>query len=148
MRRFLYAGLVLAILETSVGTGAAQPPAPIDAVQLVRSWYVRFLGRAPNEEGMAGWIQAVRQGQAPEVVLSGILGSAEYYNRAGTTSEGFVRNLYGDLLGREPSRGEFEFAMNRLRRESPQEVAYQVLLRNPGSWRIPAPAPVAPPFGR
>jgi len=75
-----------------------------DAQRTVARWYERFLDREPDPYS-ATWVQALRRGQESEQVLSGILGSDEYYRRAGSTPAGFVRQLYLDLTGQpDPAR--------------------------------------------
>ncbi len=103
--------------------------------QLVAFWYRKFLGREPDA-GLAGWATALRQGNSPEMVLAGILSSEEYYARGGTTPQGFVRELYRDIAGREPNRRELETLVRRTRLESRSDIAYSLLVRYPLSWRM------------
>jgi len=103
------------------------------AEQMVQDWYRRFLGRAADPQASA-WIEAIRQGQAPEAVLAQIVGSSEYYMRAGGTPDRFVRRLYLDLTGRPPSPRETQFWLNSLYQSDRQDVAYQMLQRYPQGW--------------
>jgi Ca2+-binding RTX toxin-like protein len=73
---------------------------------LVRGYYQRFLGRTPDSAGLQHWLNVLAAGAQPEDVLSAILGSAEFFARVGNDLPAFVRTLYSDLLGRNPSDAE------------------------------------------
>src|SRR5262249_16356279 len=49
---------------------------------LVKSWYLTYLGRAASNGEEMGWANAIVRGMRPEQVLSMILGSQEYFNHA------------------------------------------------------------------
>jgi hypothetical protein len=78
---------------------------------LVTGWYVTFLGRTPGAGEVAGW-SGMLQTQTPEVVLSQLLSTTEFYGRAqtlvtvGTTDQRFVTALYQLLLNRTPGAPE------------------------------------------
>jgi len=130
MRRLML-GALLGLLFLP-GTGRAQfENTPAD--QMVREWYRRFLGRAADA-GSATWVDAVRQGQPPDTVLSQILGSTEYYIRGGSTAEGVVQRLHTDLTGQPPGPRETQFWVNQVYRSDRQDVAYQMLRRYPQNW--------------
>jgi hypothetical protein len=116
--------------------------APRDGRLLVQSWYEHYLGRAPDP-GALVWIHSLQSGRSPEQVLSTILSSQEYLNRAGGTRAGFLRQLYLDITGRPPTEQEFGYWMGRMRFDSRRDVAYQVLTFFGQNWsggRGPAPA--------
>jgi hypothetical protein len=106
-------------------------------VQLVSSWYQRFLGRVPDPQGLANWVAALRQGNSPEMVLAPILGSQEYWDRAGGSPQGFITNLFRDIAGRNPNPAEFNHFMRRMRTQSRIDLAYALLTRYPMSWQMP-----------
>jgi hypothetical protein len=76
---------------------------------LVKSWYQLFLGRPAVNGEESAWVSLLLQGQTEETVLSLILGSPEFYQRAqtlvltGTPDERFVQALYQVLLHRTGS---------------------------------------------
>ena len=108
----------------------------VDAEALVNAWYHRYLGR-DMDPGAAGWMDKIRiGGEEPSAVLSGILASPEYYQRGGGTPSGFVNQLYADVAGRQPSRGEMGVALNRLGVVDRQGVAYDVLRQHPEAVMI------------
>ena len=73
---------------------------------LVQSWYLTYLGRAAQGGEENGWVGLLSQGQSEEQVLSQILASQEFYNRAqalipsGSADERYVQALYLLLLNR------------------------------------------------
>jgi hypothetical protein len=112
------------------------PPsmAPADPQTLVNSWYLRYLHRNADP-GAAGWVQSLRRGHSPEEVLATILSSDEYYLDAGNTPFSFIRQLYIDLFGRQPSAQEVGYWLRRLRFDSRKDIAYQLLTRYPQNWQ-------------
>jgi hypothetical protein len=79
---------------------------------LVKSWYQAYLGRAANGTEELGWVGLLGAGQSEEQVLSHILGSPEFYNRAqalvsgGTADQRYVQALYQVLLERSAAETE------------------------------------------
>ena len=133
--------LLLAFLASSGPVAAqwprlhARPPSFAfsgdGATRLVRSWYRDFLSREPDPPGLRTHVTLLRQGHPPEVVLAGILGSDEYFQRAGRRSEAFVRALFLDLAGRRPTPAELRHWRQRSRILGRQDVAYEMILRFP-----------------
>ncbi|MCI0458124.1 MAG: DUF4214 domain-containing protein [Gemmataceae bacterium] len=75
---------------------------------LVRNWYRQFLGREVDDAGLSYWVgQRLIQGASEEEVQAGILGSAEFLQRAqgqfnsGDPNENFLRAVYRLLLKRD-----------------------------------------------
>jgi len=135
MRRFILPALLLLLACVPIGAqyGRYGWHGDRDAQGTVASWYQRYLGRQPDPYS-ATWVQALRSGQEPEQVLSGILGSDEYYNNAGGRPASFVRRLFEDVVGRQPSRGEEENLVRQVYHRSRTDVAYVVLTRYAQSW--------------
>lgn len=131
--------LVVPVLLASAGLTSAQysyfyPTAlPGDGRLLVKAWYEHYLGREPDP-GALYWIRDLQQGYAPEQVLSTILSSQEYLARAGGTRTGLVRQLFLDVVGRQPTDAEMDYWQGRLRLDSSRDVAYQMLTRYPQDW--------------
>jgi hypothetical protein len=122
----------------------AQAQSQDRATALVTDWYNRYLGRYPDL-GAAGWVEELRRGRSPQQVLSAILGSDEYYTRAGRTPEGFLQLLFQDVVGRPPSRREFDALLRRAWAGRRNDVAYSLLLRYPQGWEGGATA-YYPPY--
>jgi len=129
MRRIILPALLLLLCALP---GSAQYGGR-DANETVGRWYQRYLHR-PADPYAAGWVQALQQGQRPEQVLAGILGSDEYYRSAGGTPTAFVRQLYEDVNGRRPTGREVDYWARRLYSDSRTDVAYSMLTRSAGNW--------------
>jgi len=83
--------------------------APRDAnVELVASWYRRYLGREPDRSGLANFTGMLARGTSAEDVQAGILASDEFWRLNGSRPEGFIRGLYEGVLGRTPRRAEMD----------------------------------------
>ena len=80
--------------------------------RMVQFWYLRYLGRQVMGAEANGWINLLLQGVSEEQVLAQILGSSEFFNRAGSffntgnASENFIRTLYLLLLNRTAATSE------------------------------------------
>ena len=79
-----------------------------------------FLGRPAQGGEERGFVNALLQGQSEEQVLSILLGSSEFYNRAQTLASAdspdgnYVEALYRLLLGRPTGPGEAAGWLNAL----------------------------------
>jgi len=74
---------------------------------LVRSFYMSFLHRSPSPEELVAGLAALVGGMSDEQFEASLLGSEEYFQtRGGSTQDGFLDALYHDLLGRPPTAGE------------------------------------------
>ncbi|MCL6502048.1 MAG: DUF4214 domain-containing protein [Pirellulales bacterium] len=83
---------------------------------VIQDYYQALLGRAADPGGLQFWLSLTLSGAPLEQVLAGIAASEEYFQRQGATSDGFVRGLYRDVLGRiaPPSQPELDFWIARL----------------------------------
>lgn len=129
----------------------ASAPAQVygDPNSLVDHWYRTYLGRAPDT-GMSIWVNDLAQGAPADQVLASILGSDEYYQRAGATPAGYVTRLFNDFLNRPPNPADMNFWIGRMYTENRQLLALEFLDQNPAEWvgpNVPPESPglVAPP---
>ena len=129
--------LVLAVptLLLSVSLAPAQsysyrPGTPGDPATVNRAWTRGYLRREPTPSDSPP-VQALRRGVPQEDVQSSILASDEYFKRAGGTTPAYVRQLYVDLLGREPLPAEVNYWVGRLRYETRKNVSHQLLRFHP-----------------
>jgi len=156
MRRFIMI-TAITLLALTPALASAQTYAPVqtyggaqtygsDPNALVDSWYRTYLGRAPDS-GMTYWVNHLLQGDSPDAVIAGILGSDEYYLKSGGTPAGFVNQVFNDLLRRPPTPRELDFWARRLYTEPRSEVAQHILTQNPGVWvgATTTTSTVAPP---
>jgi hypothetical protein len=75
----------------------------------VTNAYETYLGRTPDQidpNDVNNWALAMQGGLSDEQLEAQFIGSAEYFATHGGTAAGFVRGLYHDLLGRQPSDAE------------------------------------------
>jgi hypothetical protein len=85
------------------------PEAQADQIQ---DWYRQFLGRAASTLEVEGWVSTLAQGASQEQVMTGLLGSQEFYTRAqtlfttGSGNDRFIKALYQVTLHRSPSTSE------------------------------------------
>lgn len=97
---------------------------------LARTWYLTYLGRPAGNGEEQTWVNALAAGQTQEQVLSTILDSTEFFQRAqtlvstGNTWERYVGALYALLLDRMPPTAELEGWVNLV----PQEGFYGVAM--------------------
>lgn len=73
----------------------------------IEEWYAQYLGRAADAAGLAWWLN-VWQTQGEHAVRAGLLSSAEYFNRKGSTRE-WLAGLYRSLLLREAAEEELDW---------------------------------------
>ncbi|HEV3343397.1 MAG TPA: DUF4214 domain-containing protein, partial [Pirellulales bacterium] len=103
------------------GTHAAQAQQAVVAAflatseyrsHLVTGIYRDFLHRDPEAQGLQFWTSLLAGGADEKSVLAGVVGSDEYFAKAGGTAQGFVNTLYRDLLGRPGDPQGLEFWTN------------------------------------
>ncbi|MEO6810052.1 MAG: choice-of-anchor Q domain-containing protein, partial [Isosphaeraceae bacterium] len=120
-------------LTRSVAAGIEGSPEARD--HLVQAWYATYLGRQARGGEEQGFVNLLQAGQNEERVLSLVLGSTEYFNRAqalvatGTPRERFVQSLYHLLLGRTAGADEVSGWVTALQGHAltPQGVAFAFL---------------------
>jgi hypothetical protein len=111
---FWTAQLAKGASPNSVGLGIATSTEA--ATHFVTRAYQTYLGRAPDQAGLTFWLGQLQSGRTHDQVVAGIAGSTEYFAKAGSTNQGFLTNLYGDLLGRAPDPSGNTFWLNALAR--------------------------------
>lgn len=117
-----------------------------NSVASVDSWYRTYLGRtALNDPGAVGWINLMRQGSTPTSVISGILGSEEYFYRVGGTMPAYIQALYREALQQPLSQAAYNFWLQRAYTQTRQQIAYDVLMLNGAGGPVLAPPAVVVP---
>jgi hypothetical protein len=143
-----YFALMCTAVALSAAPSAAWGQVYGDPNSLVDYWYRTYLGRPAEPAGLSIWATQLSQGSSPDTVLATILGSDEFYNRAGATPQGFITLLYNDILRRPPNAGELEFWVRKMYLEPRATIADEILTQNPGVWVGSAgvyTAPATPP---
>ena len=85
---------------------------------VVKQAYETYLGRAPDSSGGQFWAGQIINGNF-EALKIGLIGSAEFYGKAGNTNSGFVQNLFLDVLFRQPSSSDYTYWEGQLGSGSP-----------------------------
>ena len=94
---------------------------------VVQQIYDKDLHRSAEPAELASW-SALLQSESIEQVQADIIGSAEYYQRAGGTNEGFAAALYQDVLNHAIDPTSTSAIVEQLNNgASPEIVAFQVL---------------------
>lgn len=96
-------------------------------LQLVNSFYQRFLGRAADLLGLSAATRTLELGSKQEAVIATLVGSTEYFGRAGRTNARFVNRLFADLLHRSPGSTELNSFVTQLANKSRTTVANMIL---------------------
>jgi hypothetical protein len=118
--------------STAVANLFAQQPETRE--YLVKTWYLRYLGRPAMGGEEMPFVNQLAQGQTEEQVLSNLLGdpSHEFFNRAqllvnsGTPQERYVKLLYLLLLNRAGSGTEISTGVNAIAQVGLIGVALQI----------------------
>jgi hypothetical protein len=88
--------------------------------------YWQYLRRSPDAAGLSGWVGAMLSGSVSDEQLEAqFIGSVEYIQSHGGSGAEWVRQMYQDLLGRQPSDAEVQAWVAYLDQGgSPMTVAY------------------------
>lgn len=136
--------LAIAVLMAAVSLAPAQSYTyplenPGNPATLNRSFTRGYLRRepAPSEKPPVN----VYRGGSPEFIKSAYLASDEYFLRAGGSRPTYVRQLYIDVIGREPLPAEINYWVGRLRYEPRRDVAYRLLRFHPQNVSGMRPTP-------
>jgi VCBS repeat-containing protein len=93
--------------------------------QFITTAYQKYLGRTPDDAGLAFWVSLMRAGLSDEQLEAKFIGSPEYIAQHGGNGAGWVRGLYHDLLGRNATDAEVSGWVNALNRGvSTESIAF------------------------
>jgi Ca2+-binding RTX toxin-like protein len=94
----------------------------------INSYYLKYLGRPADQAGLNTWLRQLKAGATEQSVLTGILGSGEYFARSGNSNISFINALYHDLLGRLPGPSEINTWLGVLAHTNRSAVALSFLM--------------------
>lgn len=80
----------------------------------IQSEFQRLLGRSADTGGLNAFLNLLASGASPAQVTAAIIGSQEYFTRAGGTNTAFVTQAFQDVLGRAPDTGGLTAFTNAL----------------------------------
>ena len=95
---------------------------------VTQNLYMRYLGRPADTGGLQHWVSFLDNGGTVEEVAANLIGSPEYFQKAGSTNDAFLTALYHDALGRAiDPQGQAFFTGELNTRSSREAVALSVL---------------------
>jgi uncharacterized delta-60 repeat protein len=101
---------------------------------IIEQFYGEYLNRPADSAGLSGWQKFLASGGTIDQMRAMILGSAEYYQDAGNSNDGFVTAIYRDLLGRVADAGGRQgWDQALMNGTSPTTVAMNILRSAEGS---------------
>jgi hypothetical protein len=69
---------------------------------LVTGMYQKYLGRAPDAQGLAFWVGIVSQKETIEDTEANLVSTPEFFALSGSTNAGYITRLFNLALGRAP----------------------------------------------
>jgi hypothetical protein len=76
--------------------------------------FVRYLHRVTDPGGRTYWINSLRNGKSLRQFRAQLLGSNEYFTKAGASNASFMITAYADVLGRLPDSAGQTYWTNKL----------------------------------
>lgn len=92
---------------------------------MVDRFYRSTLGRTPDADGRAFWVQMIRSGRSPAEVAAHFFASEEYFRSTGGRADAWVRDLYQQLLGRPGDDQGVAHWVDRVQRSGRDAVAVE-----------------------
>lgn len=97
--------------------------------RLIAAVYRTYLSRDPDPVGLQSWLDALGRGLTVQAIEDGFVASPEFYAKAGSTPDGWVRSLYATVLNRSAGPSEVAGWVGQLANgASRASVAYGFLL--------------------
>lgn len=113
-----------------VGSGPSNAPLA-GQMDLINEWYRVYLNRQPTPQETAAWQTHLQQGRSPQEILSYILGSSEYFDRLGNQRDTYLRELYRNLTGKEPTAADLAKLQQQLQtNQGSRTQVVREMLRN------------------
>src|SRR5262249_8815969 len=107
---------------------------------LVQDLYIRLLGREADPFGLSTYVTFLNQGGTIEQVKSQLMGSNEYFMKAGFgdgDNQSWLESVYEDALGRLPDAfGEGQFLAALSNGTPRDQVALTILTSDEGYTRL------------
>ncbi len=113
-----------------------------EADAIANYWIRSYLRRAATPREVRDWGDRLVSAASPAEVLSVLIAGREYYEYAGGTPEGFIRQLIADVGHHDPGAREIRDRLAATRGLSPREIARRFLREYPANWW---PGPEATP---
>jgi hypothetical protein len=114
----LEAGVTKSAIAVSLINSRERRAAAVD------DYYQKVLGRTVDPSGLEFWLSVWDATGGPEVVRASLIGSGEYFHKAGGTKQGAIQALYNDLLRRTAVDSEENYWIDVMSRAALANVAY------------------------
>ncbi|HVX15996.1 MAG TPA: GDSL-type esterase/lipase family protein [Pirellulales bacterium] len=102
----------------------------------ITATYQHFLGRTADEISLQYWLQQMRAGMTNQQIEATLLGSDEFYLRAGGTQSDWVQAAYQTVLGRAAESSAVTWVESQLAAgESLYDVGLSLLMSGEGTTR-------------
>lgn len=99
--------------------------------KLVQRFYRQFLGRTAGPPEINFFLGMLQQGATVEQIIAVLVSSDEYYrNRGGGTDNGFIEQVYSDLLNRPADEGGVVALIGLLNRGGTRQQVAQLILES------------------
>jgi hypothetical protein len=108
--------------------------------KIINEWYQLYLGRKPSEKEHAQMMQKVRVGTGAIAIQANIIGSDEYYKKHGSSTQGFLNAVFGDVVGRKPTAAEVNMLQAQVNGFGRYRFAVDLLTKT----QLPAVNPLVP----
>jgi hypothetical protein len=76
---------------------------------VIEDYYQKVLDRSVDPAGLEFWLGVWDRTGGPDVVRASLIGSGEFFQKAGGTTEGATQKLYNDVLRRSASSSEVAY---------------------------------------
>jgi len=91
------------VSQTAVLQGIETSPSNAYRIVVINGYYQRFLHRTVDQAGLTFFLNLLANGGTDEQVAAMVLGSSEYFQtRGGSSNNGFLTAMYQDLFNRAP----------------------------------------------
>ncbi|MCA8993414.1 MAG: YbaY family lipoprotein [Planctomycetaceae bacterium] len=107
--------LALERVQTAPGP-ITNPRTPMDRNQQmaqIQRWFREYLGRNPNQNELALWMQALDSGYTLPDVQVELLSNNQLFNQLNRDKQAYITQLHKFMIGREPTPEEMQYWLAR-----------------------------------
>ncbi len=101
--------------ESRVGIIRKYQTTPEYNRRVVDDVYKTFLKRNPDKGGQAYWAEKIRKGANPDEIRTQVIGSNEYYNKAGASSAGFAAAIYQQITRTPATQAQIDSVVAQIK---------------------------------
>jgi hypothetical protein len=105
-----------------------------EASEIANYWIHSYLRRRARPDEVRYWSEQLINARSPAETLTALLSSREYYEYAGGSPQGYLRQLIADVGHREARAWEIRDRLINTQRLSPRDIAWGFLREFPANW--------------